>query len=72
MNRIRKWWNAYRVRSTEIELEGKREALRYVRDEQALSLINQAIAATESRLAWERASFTALHNPGVRFTWRNC
>ena len=70
MNRIRKWWNAYLVRSTEIELEGKREALRYVRDEKAAKLIAQAIDATEHRLSRERAQFTALHHPGVRFTWR--
>ena len=71
MKRLLRWWNAYRVRSTELELDGKREALRYIRDEKACKLINQAIDATERKLAQERAQFTALHQPGVRFTWRN-
>lgn len=69
MRLIKRFFAYWRVRSIELELEGKQARLSQTREPIARANIEHAIHLLRKRLAKARSEYRALFPPGVRMTW---
>ena len=60
---FKRWWATYKVRSLEIELEGKQDALSYVEDYETRCAIFNSMLKQKDELAKARSDLNALYAP---------
>ena len=70
INRIKRLWLWFAIRSVEITIDGQTECLNHVRDPLLHGRIQLARAEARRELARLRGQYNATLPPGKRITWR--